>query len=181
MKTSAKELKQYYSSKEFEEKYTYDGKLGAFLDEKGAHFLLWSPMADEVRLRFFDDGDKSPVTMEVSMEPLEKGVWCYRGDKSLEGHYYDYVVEVEGEVFISPDPYAKAAGVNGRRSQLLDLKTTNPEGWEADVAPEKESEDVIYELNIHDFSWDEAAGYPRELRGTYGALGREKYEETKPL
>ena len=181
MKSSAIELKNYYISKEFEEKYTYDGKLGAFLDEKGAHFLLWSPVADDVRVRFFADGDGSPVVSEETMKQLDGGVWSFDGDASLEGTYYDFVIEVEGEVFISPDPYAKAAGVNGRRSQLLDLKTTNPDGWEADVAPEKESEDVIYELNIHDFSWDEAAGYPRELRGTYAALGREKYEETKPL
>lgn len=181
MKSSAIELKNYYISKEFEEKYTYDGKLGAFLDEKGAHFLLWSPVAEAVRLRFFMDGDTSPLVSEVDMKPLEKGVWSYDGDTSLQGSYYDFVIRIEGEDFVTPDPYAKAAGVNGYRSQLLDLKSTDPKGWEEDVSPKKESVDVIYELNIHDFSWDEAAGYPRELRGTYGALGREKYEETKPL
>ena len=28
-----------------------------------------------------------------------------------------------------PDPYAKAAGVNGKRAAIIELTKTNPEGW----------------------------------------------------
>ncbi len=179
MKTSAKELKQYYSSKEFEEKYTYDGKLGAFLDEKGAHFLLWSPVATRVILRFYEDGDKSPAKNEVEMTLWEKGVWRYDGDASLADIYYDFEVEVDGVRQITADPYAKSVGVNGHRSQLIDLSSTNPVGWEEDCAPEKETEDVICEVNVHDFSWDETVGFSSEVRGTFKALTLDTFDENK--
>ena len=75
MNTSAINIKKYYTSKEFEENYTYEGKLGAFLDEKGAHFLLWAPVATKVRIRFFADGDVSPVRNEEEMTCTDFGVW----------------------------------------------------------------------------------------------------------
>lgn len=178
MNTSAINIKKYYTSKEFEENYTYEGKLGAFLDEKGAHFLLWAPVATKVRIRFFADGGVSPVRNEEEMTCTDFGVWKYDGSKDLEGIYYDFALEFGERVTISTDPYATACGVNGHRAQLLDFKKTNPDGWDEDQAPAKESEDVIYELNVKDFSWDETAGYAREFRGTFAALAREVYDET---
>lgn len=178
MNTSAINIKKYYTSKEFEENYTYEGKLGAFLDEKGAHFLLWAPLATKVRIRFFADGDVSPVRNEEEMTGTDFGVWKYDGSKDLEGIYYDFALEFGERVTISTDPYATACGVNGHRAQLLDFKKTNPDGWDEDQAPAKESEDVIYELNVKDFSWDETAGYAKEFRGTFAALAREVYDET---
>lgn len=94
------------------------------------------------------------------MEKQEKGVWSYRTDRELHGMYYDYDVTVYGETRRSADPYAKACGINGKRSMAVNLSKTNPEGWEEDRAPEKTAENIIYELHIKEFSWDKSGGFP---------------------
>ena len=84
--------------------------------------------------------------------------------------YYDFLLMIEGEEVRSADPYAKACGVNGKRSMAVDLKCTNPKDWEMDKAPEKELEQIIYELHVKEFSWDAAGGFPEDVRGTYKAF-----------
>ncbi len=53
-----------------------------------------------------------------------------------------------------PDPYAKVVGVNGKRAQVADLKTTNPNGWASDKSPVfiNKTDAIIYELHIRDAS-----------------------------
>ena len=51
MSKEAKELKDYYLTKEFEDKYNYEGSLGAKADERGTVIRLWSPIAESVDLR----------------------------------------------------------------------------------------------------------------------------------
>ena len=47
---------------------------------------------------------------------------------------------------------AKAVGVNGDRAAVIDLRETDPEGWEADCAPELKmySDIILYELHHRD-------------------------------
>lgn len=84
----------------------------------------------------------------------------YKYDGDLDGEYYNYLVTVNGKVNEVVDPYAKAVSVNGNRSMVVNLESTNPEGWHADVKPQLESPtDVrIYEMHIRDFSIDEKSG-----------------------
>ena len=42
--------------------------------------------------------------------------------------------------------------------------------WESDKAPEKEAEQIIYELHVKEFSWDASGGFPVEVRGKYPAF-----------
>ena len=51
-----------------------------------------------------------------------------------------------------------------------DLRRTDPEGWEEDLAPENGPEQVIYETHVKEFSWDPAGGFPEEVRGKYRAF-----------
>ena len=44
-------------------------------------------------------------------------------------------VTVDGTARTTADPYAKACGVNGWRSMVIDLPATDPEGWQKDKAP----------------------------------------------
>ena len=53
MKKRARELKDYYLTKEFEDKYNYKGELGVSLSAAGTVFKLWSPVAEKVILRLF--------------------------------------------------------------------------------------------------------------------------------
>ena len=104
------------------------------------------------------------------MKKREKGVWVYEAAQELHGMYYDYEVTIEGESRRTADPYAKACGINGRRSMAVNLSKTDPEGWEKDKAPEKPVENIIYELHIKEFSWDRSGGFPQEYRGKYKAF-----------
>lgn len=170
MKRQPLDLKEYYISEEFEKEYLYDGPLGSFCDEQGTSFLLWAPIADAVWLRLYEDGDHGKLLWEAEMERGKQGVWNYFSKENLDGSYYDFELEIDGARQISADPYAKACGVNGHRSMVVNLANTNPDGWEEDVAPKKESADFIYELNIKDFLWDEAGGVKEEYRGLYKSL-----------
>ena len=47
---------------------------------------------------------------------------------------------------------------------------TDPEGWETDRAPERQEEQIIYELHVKEFSWDASGGFPEAYRGKYKAF-----------
>ena len=170
MNKEARELKDYYLTKEFEDKYNYAGSLGAKVDERGTVIRLWSPIAESVDLRLYDNGSTGEAETIIPMKLCDRGVWEYAVNENLSGKYYDFALKIKGKVRISTDPYAKACGVNGKRSMIIDLNTTNPNGWEEDKAPSKGAEDIIYELHVKEFSYDENAGFPENVRGKYKAF-----------
>jgi len=170
MSKEARELKDYYLTKEFEDKYNYEGSLGAEVCERGTVIRLWSPIAESVDLRLYDNGSTGEAETIIPMKLCDRGVWEYAVNENLSGKYYDFALKIKGKVRISADPYAKACGVNGKRSMIIDLNTTNPNGWEEDKAPTKGAEDIIYELHVKEFSYDENAGFPENVRGKYKAF-----------
>ena len=170
MSKEARELKDYYLTKEFEDKYNYEGSLGAEVCERGTAIRLWSPIAESVDLRLYDNGSTGEAETIIPMKLCDRGVWEYAVNENLSGKYYDFALKIKGKVRISADPYAKACGVNGKRSMIIDLNTTNPNGWEEDKAPTKGAEDIIYELHVKEFSYDENAGFPENVRGKYKAF-----------
>lgn len=171
MKKTAKEWKEWYSDPEFERNDTYEGHdLGAVCREDGTSILLWSPVAEEVKVRFYVDGETNSYFCIERMRKEEKGVWSYRTKERLHKVYYDFELLIEGEKICSADPYAKACGINGKRSMIVDLKKTDPEEWKMDRAPERQSEQVIYELHIGEYSRDPSGGFPEDLRGKYLAF-----------
>lgn len=170
MNKEARELKDYYLTKEFEDKYNYEGSLGAKADERGTVIRLWSPIAESVDLRLYDNGSTGEAETIIHMELCDRGVWEYAVNENLSGKYYDFTLKIKGKTNISTDPYAKACGVNGKRSMIIDLNTTNPNGWAEDKAPAKGAEDIIYELHVKEFSYDKNAGFPENVRGKYKAF-----------
>src|SRR5690606_41831591 len=65
-----------------------------------------------------------------------------------------------GETHEVVDPYARAVGVNGERGMVVDLRRTNPEGWDALRKPEyvRFTDAVIYELHIRDLTVHKTSG-----------------------
>ncbi len=156
-------MSDYYSSKDFEEKFTYDGKLGAEWSAEKTFFRLWAPTANKAFLRLYKNGDASENDLieEIPMERDVFGTWIFEKYGDLNGIYYTFSVLIGDIKKEAPDPYGKAVGVNGNRSMVIDLSKTNPNGWENDkgVFYEKGITDaVIYELHIRDFSMDESSG-----------------------
>ena len=168
MKNTA-DWKAFYDEK-FETEYGYDGTLGALVNGDVTEFLLWSPVAEAVFLRLYADKDSAQPKEIRVMEPCEKGVWTYTAEENLHGVYYDYELMIEGKKTWSNDPYAYGCGVNGKRGMIVDHKKASPEGWEEDVAPKRQNEDIIYETHVKEFSWDAHGGFPEEHRGKYLAF-----------
>ena len=161
---SAEENSMVYSSAAFEEAYTYTGDdLGAVWSTDATTFRVWAPTADSVKVNLYESG--TPGT-EDRLEQLEmtadvNGTWVVTKAGDLNGVYYTYVVNVDGKVNEACDPYARTTGVNGQRAMVLDLDSTDPEGWDKDVDPhygKNATDAIIYELHVRDLSSDASSG-----------------------
>ncbi len=165
-----RELHNYYESDRFKTSCIYrGGELGAVHTPDFTRFKLWSPLADRVFLNFYQDG-QTKLCDSVVMSRREKGVWEYELRGDCHGIYYDFIVETDGRKQRTADPYARACSCNGARSMAVDLRRTDPDGWEQDRAPEKTEEQIICEVHVKDFSNDPSCGIPRKWRGKYKAF-----------
>ncbi len=147
-----------YSSHEFEEKYTYTGcDLGAVWTPTKTVFRLWAPTAETVSVNLYRSGNPNAEDFlcQLHMYPNQKGTWTAQRVGNLQGIYYTYEVKVNGKRIEACDPYAKSTGVNSQRAMILDLKSTDPEGWANDRNPHAGkgiTDAVIYELHVRDLS-----------------------------
>lgn len=159
-----------YTNKELDEKYRYDGKdLGVHCTETETVFKVWSPLAKKLELRLYREGD-GKVWLNKEMQPAENGVWQLAFPESLHGMYYDYLIWRDGEAVETADPYATGCNCNGDRSMVVNLRLTDPPGFEADVSPKRGEEQIVYELHIKDFSYDKDSGVKEAYRGKYLAF-----------
>ncbi len=146
----------YFSSEEFTKEYNYDGKLGVEITGDKTIFRLWAPTCTRVTLNIYKDGKSGGLEQAQYLTRGEKGVWTYEADGNLSGKYYTYTVQNSGGTQEAVDPYAVSAGVNGNRGMILDLDTTDPEGWEEEpFAPanfENYTDAEIWEVHVRDFS-----------------------------
>ena len=154
----------YYSTEEFEEKYTYTGDdLGATWTKDKTAFRLWAPTATAVSINLYHSGTPGTEDLieQIPMTADVKGTWIAEKSGDLNGVYYTYSVTVEGETVEACDPYARATGVNGLRAMVIDLNSTNPEGWDTDRDPHYDdgiTDAIIYELHVRDLSVDPSSG-----------------------
>ena len=111
--------------------------LGAVVTETGTQFALWAPSAQKVTLRLFSRGSMGEsgdaLIGQYTMRPESDGSWTYDFADNMHGVYYDFLIERDcGSVDRIADPWARGAGVNGRRSMVVDFSRTNPDGWYRD-------------------------------------------------
>ena len=165
-------LGKIFNSDEFADLYHYNGELGALYSKEKTSFVLWSPTATSVKLALFDAGNGVDAKEVKEMAKGENGIWTLDVNGDLKGTYYTYLVTNNGVEKEVTDPYAKAVGVNGNRAMVIDLSSTNPEGWENDVKPEfvDATDAIIYELHIRDFTIDESSGASMEVQGKYNGM-----------
>ena len=150
---------------------TEDG-LWVSYSKEATVFKLWSPDADKVRLNLYQKGEEDEAFETFDLELAEGGVlWIKKINKDLNGVYYTFQVMIEGKwLDETPGIYARAVGVNGKRAMVLDLQTTNPEGWEKDKGPSLTypNEAIIYELHIRDMTIHPESG--SSMPGSYLGL-----------
>ena len=157
-------LPSFYSTEEFEAEYTYEGDdLGAVWSKEKTVFRVWAPTATDVKVNLYETGDPSSPDLidQLDMTQDIKGTWVLEQNGDLNGVYYTYQVEVDGNTVEACDPYARTTGVNGRRAMVIDLDSTDPEGWDTDVDPHAGNsitDAIIYELHVRDLSVDSSSG-----------------------
>lgn len=149
---------EQYSTREFEATYTYTGSdLGASWTRQKTTFRLWAPTAEEVTINLYRTGDihNDDLMTQLHMHSDVNGTWVAERVGDLNGIYYTYLVLVDGHIVECCDPYARTTGVNGQRAMILDMESTNPQGWAQDTDPNADlpiTDSVIYELHVRDLS-----------------------------
>lgn len=150
----------------------YDGDdLGMTYSSASTSLKMWSPAAESVKLKLYAKGDGDNLIDSFDMKRDDNGVWSYKLKGDHAGEYYTYQVKQNGQwLQEKPDLYAVAVGVNGQRSMIIDLGTTNPEGWESDKRPAlaNYNDIIIYELQIRDVSISPNSGITQ--KGKYAGL-----------
>ncbi len=153
-----------YSTKSFEENYTYHGSdLGATWSAEKTAFRVWAPTAEQVKVNLYKSGTQGTDDLleALDMTPDANGTWVAEKAGDLNGTYYTYSVLIQGIWTEACDPYARTTGVNGKRAMVIDLDSTDPEGWDTDTDPhagKSFTDAVIYELHVRDLSVDESSG-----------------------
>ncbi|MBO6286245.1 MAG: type I pullulanase [Bacilli bacterium] len=172
-----------YEDEGFNNLYYYEGDdLGVTYTASASTFKVWSPVSKAITLKIYDTGTPADLGADghpgsdtpaktVEMTKGEKGVFSARVEEDLNGKYYTY--EVNNYMFDKQevvDPYAKAVGVNGLRGMILDLASTNPDGWD-DFTPRNIDRKAltVYETHIADLtsssSWNGTAENARKYAG----------------
>ena len=167
-------LPDYYSTELFEQQFTYTGSdLGANWSKEATTFRLWAPTATEASVNLYESGDEGAgdLLKNITMDKAENGTWTVTEKGDLNGTYYTYSVMVNGESVEAIDPYARTAGANGKRAMVIDLRSTDPAGWENDKNPhagEGINDAIIYEGHIRDLTVNPEGNIPN--KGKYIAL-----------
>lgn len=143
--------------------------LGITYDKSKTSFRLWAPTASEVKLCLYKDGQTGDCYQTIDLEKSENGTWTTTQSGDLNGVYYTFMVTVSEITRETQDPYSIATGVNGKRSMVVDLSTTNPAGFEKDHGPKGMpiSDYVISEFSVRDTTADPEinAKYPGQYLG----------------
>ncbi|HHY16201.1 MAG TPA: type I pullulanase, partial [Firmicutes bacterium] len=151
----------------FQEKFHYDGDdLGAAYTREATVFKVWAPTAKRMEVILYKNGEGGQGSA-IPLKRGSRGVWSATLEGDLEGWFYNFLVTHGKKTSEVVDPYAKAAGVNGRRGQIVDLSKTNPEGWEQLqwLPLDNPVDAVIYEVHVRDFSSSPNSGI--EAKGRY--------------
>ncbi|ALC82056.1 MULTISPECIES: type I pullulanase [Bacillus] len=136
-------------TKEFDEAYYYEEKLGCIYHASKSIFRLWAPTATASKVRL-----KNTATEEEFIFPMirkDRGVFEAVVSRNIEGWEYLYEVCVNLQWNLTVDPYAEAVTANGKEGIVIDPQKTavtrhNP------VILKHPTDAIIYETHIRDFS-----------------------------
>lgn len=172
--TSTVSVDKLYTLDSFNAKYAYDGDdLGAILseDKTKTTFKVWSPVSQSIKLNIYDQGHGDETPRTINMTRGENGVWYHTENDNLAGKYYTYTVTnskyPDGREIV--DPYAKSAGRNGKRGQIVDFDQIVVEGWTDDYLKLDRKSMVVYETHVADVTssatWGGTKEYSKKFLG----------------
>ncbi len=159
------------------DKFAYDGDdLGATYSQRSTTFKVWSPKATSIKVDIYDHGSEAEGGSSLKTANLVKddktGVWSITINGDLLGKYYEYTVTHGKSSKKTADIYARACGVNGKRSMIVDLEKTDPDNWKNDshVFVAKQTDATVWEVSVADFSSSPNSGVSEKNRGKFLAF-----------
>ena len=166
--------KALFESDAFAQQNTYTGPLGVEYTPAGTRLRLWAPTARQVYVNLYRRGDGGVCIGSLPLEKRGQGLWSVYLPGDQHGRYYTYTLHAGGTSWEAADPYARAAGVNGKRSMIADFARIDPPGWLHDHRPNiPVSHRSVWEVNVRDFSQDPASGVRPAWRGKYLAFAQQ--------
>ena len=155
------------------------GNPRTFPPEEATTFHLWAPTARDVSVCLYEAGDTPAMARIPLRRNDDTGAWRAAIPGDLSGGYYTYLVDVfvPGTGVVRnrvTDPYSVSLTSDSKRSHIADLDdpALKPEGWDEAPRPAPlaaQTDMVIYELHVRDFSRDDATVAPAH-RGKYLAF-----------
>ena len=151
----------------------YGDDLGVTFHDGKTIFKTWSPLATGVYLNLYLDGEGDNLIETLPLQRLDRGVWYIEFLREMDGVFYTYSYEFDHMHRTETiDIYAKAGGVNGNRGAVIDMRSTDPAGWNKTgrVTCPTACDAIIYECHVRDFSADMTSGVSDWERGKFLAF-----------
>jgi len=173
--------------------------LGAVPSSRATTFAVWAPTAQRVNVCLHAPGSGTQAAQANAVNAGtaanavhaghaqlltlrrddDSGIWRGQWPADLSGHSYTLLVDVHapGTGMVRnkvTDPYSLSLTTNSQRSWIgnLDQPQAKPAGWNTAPRPSKpmaNTDLVVYELNVRDFSVSDDSVPPAQ-RGKYGAF-----------
>ena len=172
--TMESDLGSLWTLPSFNSQYFYSGNdLGNTYLTGSTKFRVWAPTADSLDLVTYSSA--TATTDSGTVYPMDKdvkGTWTYTLSGNQDGTIYMYRAHFGLKVNEAIDPYVRAVTINGDRGVVVDLASTNPEGWASSTRPNNlqtgnPTDATIYELHVRDLSMDGTSGIPANHKGKY--------------
>ena len=123
-------------------------------------FTFWSSVAEKMEVRLYNTYDAAEFEV-ITLQEQEGDFWTATIKGDQVGKFYT-VCSYQGGKWgqESPGIFAKAVSVNGQKAAIVDMNTTNPEGWENDQRPAMTdmTDIVVYETHMRDFTISDQSG-----------------------
>ena len=182
----------YFDNENFAKQYTYEGNdLGVSFDNEAAPskttFKVWAPTSSKMTLNIYETGnylEENPSPVKYEMNKGEKGVFSYTVNSDLTNKYYTYTVTNSLGTNEVVDPYAKSAGVNGRRGMIVNFTKLNQEitNWNKDKQPvygNSTTDASVYEIHVRDMTINPNSNVTASHRGKFLGLAEKNTSYTK--
>ncbi|MFV0255731.1 MAG: type I pullulanase [Erysipelotrichaceae bacterium] len=138
---------------EFDQRFYYEGPLGVIVNNDITTFHLWAPTATLVRVVI----DESEV---YNLQRYPRGLYKLTLNENKHLSSYYYLIEVNGKIKRTLDPYGLSSIENSKANAIIDLDKLN---LPSKVSPSKANDTLIGEVSIRDFT----KGLAIENRATF--------------
>ncbi|MBR4455143.1 MAG: type I pullulanase [Solobacterium sp.] len=151
------QIRHIVRTAEFDRQFTYHGDdLGAEYTRENTNFALWAPTAVHAYVRLISP--LKQVTVHV-MTRTDKGVFriCINGD--LSSFLYTFLIERDGIMVESIDPYGLSSDANSQHSAVIDRSRIEeiPDPGTG-LVMNSATDAIIYECSVRDMTSSKETG-----------------------